>query len=240
MMIDAGIPLGRQRDVLELCGPYCDFAKFKTGTSRLHTESQLRQKLELYERHQVKPFIGGQFHEFVFATSGDSGLTRFYVEARRLGFKALEVSDNVVTLTSAQRRQQIGNASSAGFEVFGEVGAKDRRSEPGELIAQATECFEAGASLVLVEAAELVVDGKPNHAMLKTLSANLDMDRVMIELPGSWISGVCDCDVEDLKKLLIKQYGANVNLANVDPDALLDLEAERIGLGVGGPPDRRL
>jgi phosphosulfolactate synthase (CoM biosynthesis protein A) len=37
--------------------------------------------------------------------------------------------------------------------------------------------------------------------------------------------GVRACNIEDLKKLLIAAYGGNVNLANVAPDALIDLEA---------------
>jgi phosphosulfolactate synthase len=89
---------------------------------------------------------------------------------------------------------------------------------------------------VLVEAAELVVDGRPNRAMLDRLQRDLDMSRVMIELPGPWISGVRACDVEDLKKLLIASFGCDVNLANVAPETLIDLEASRTGLGVAGPP----
>lgn len=238
MMIDAGIPLGYQTDIMEVAGNYCDLAKFKTGTSRLYDEPYLRRKIACYLRHKVKPFIGGQFHEYVFATQGERGLPAFYKEAWRIGFKALEISDNVVTLTARQRRDQIRNARNAGFEVFGEVGAKDRRSEPGELITQAHECFAAGASLVLVEAAELIIDGRPNRAMLKKLADGLDMGRMMIELPGSWISGVRSCDVEDLKKFLIREYGPNVNLANVAPETLIDLEASRTGLGVAGPPGK--
>lgn len=236
MMIDDGLPLGYQRDLLALAGDYADLAKIKTGTARLYAERDLRAKLARYAKHKVKPFIGGQFHEYVFATQGEKALARFYKEAKRVGFKALEISDNVVPLTAAQRRAQIKAAREAGFEVFGEVGAKDRRSEPDELIAQAEECFAAGAALVLVEAAELVVDGRPNRPMLERLAEGLDLSRVMIELPGPWISGVRSCDIEDLKKLLIVEFGPDVNLANVAPETLIDLEASRTGLGVAGPP----
>lgn len=236
MMIDAGLPLAYQRDIVTLAGDYCDLAKIKTGTARLYSEGDLKWKIDQYLARRITPFIGGQFHEYVFATEGERALPRFYEEALRIGFKALEVSDNVVTLTSAQRRGQIRAAREAGFDVFGEVGAKDRRSEPDELVAQAGECFEAGAKLVLVEAAELVIDGRPNLPMLDRLGRDLDMDRVMIELPGPWISGVRACDIEDLKKLLIATFGCDVNLANVAPETLIDLETSRTGLGVAGPP----
>jgi phosphosulfolactate synthase len=236
MMIDSGLPLGAQRDLMTLAGDYVDLAKIKTGTARLYREEHLRQKLAAYVEHGVKPFIGGQFHEYVFAVHGADSLPRFYKEALRLGFAALEISDNVVPLTAQQRQDQIRAARDAGLEVFGEVGAKDRRSSVAELVDQAGLCFAAGASLVLVEAAELVVDGQPNRAMLRELAVALDMARVMIELPGAWIPEVRSCDIEVLKKLLVGEFGPDVNIANLSPDTVIDFEATRTGLGVAGPP----
>lgn len=107
---------------------------------------------------------------------------------------------------------------------------------PELLVAQAEDCFEAGAALVLVEAAELVRRGKPNRRTLDLLLEKLGSEKVMIELPGPWIPEVRKCDVEALKKLLIEELGPDVNLANVAPEDLLDLEATRVGLGVAGPP----
>ena len=92
------------------------------------------------------------------------------------------------------------------------------------------------ASLVLVEAAELVTDGRPNRDMLQELARSLDMRRVMFELPGAWIPEVRSCDIEVLKKLLVGAFGADVNIANLSPDTIIDFEATRCSLGVAGPP----
>src|SRR5581483_993007 len=235
MMIDQGLPAAFARDLLETAGHCIDLAKFKTGTSRLYSEAKLRQKLEQYVAHQVKPFIGGQFHEYVFAVHSEKALPEFYREAKRTGFTTLEISDNVVPLTLDQRRDQIRRAVDAGLEVFGEVGAKDRRSTARELIEQAQVALSAGARLVLVEAAELVVEGKPQEAMIAELARGLDMSKIMIELPGPWIADVRTCDIEVLKKLLVTSLGPDVNVANVAPDTVLDFEATRTGLGVAGP-----
>jgi phosphosulfolactate synthase len=89
---------------------------------------------------------------------------------------------------------------------------------------------------VLIEAAELVRKGKPNRRTLDLLFKNLDLKRVMIELPGPWIPEVRKCDVEALKKFLIEALGPDVNLANAAPEDLIDLETTRVGLGVAGPP----
>lgn len=235
MVIDQGLGMAAQQDLLETAGDYIDFAKFKTGQARLYREAHLLRKIEQYLAAGVKPFIGGQFHEYVFAVYGSSALPAFYAEARRVGFTTIEISDNTVPLTAQQRRDQIRSAIDAGLEVFGEVGSKDNQTSAAELIDQAGDCFEAGASLVLVEAAELMVAGKPNQAMLRELTGQLDMKRVMIELPGPWISDVRTCDIEGLKKLLVGALGPDVNVANVAADTVIDFEATRVGLGTGGP-----
>ena len=236
MIVDAGMPLGQQADLLALAADYVDLAKIKTGTARLYDERNLVKKLKEYRRRRVQPFLGGQFHEYVFATQGQQALPRFYDEALRLGFAAIEISDNVVPLTPRERKNQIRAASRAGLTVYGEVGSKETASNPRLLLAQAEDCFAAGAALVLVEAAELVVKGKPNRKTIQLLIRNLDLKRVMIELPGPWIPEVRACDVELLKKLLIEALGPDVNLANVSPEDLIDLETTRVGLGVAGPP----
>ena len=109
-------------------------------------------------------------------------------------------------------------------------------SNPALLIGQAKVCFDAGAALVLVEAAELLDKGKLRPKTIDLLVKGLDMSRVMIELPGPWIKDVRSCDIEDMKKALVNALGPDVNLANVPPASIIDTEATRTGLGTAGPP----
>ena len=236
MIIDDGLPLGMARDIVQLGGAYIDLAKIKTGTARLYPRAELVKKLRLYQRNRIQPFLGGQFHEYVFATQGEKALPRYYAESLALGFEAIEISDNVVPLTDAQRRKQIRSAVAAGLVVYGEVGSKETMSNPGLLVRQAEACFEAGAALVLVEAAEMVERGKLRRRTVDLLARSLDMSRVMIELPGPWISDVRSCDIEDMKKALVNALGPDVNLANVPAASVIDTEATRTGLGTAGPP----
>ena len=235
MIIDDGMPLGYAKTVLETSAQYIDLMKIKTGTARLYKREHLMEKLAMYEHAQIKPFLGGQFHEYVFATLGEAALPQFYAEALALGFRTIEISDNVVPLTPEQRQAQIRGAVRAGLEVFGEVGSKETASNPALLVEQAELCFEAGASLVLVEAAELVDNGVAKQEALEVLKRGLPMERVMIELPGPWIAGVRSCDIEDLKKMALKAFGPDVNLANIDVRTIFDTEAARVGLGTAGP-----
>lgn len=235
MVIDDGLPLPYVQGVLDIAAPYIDLIKIKTGTARLYPRARLVEKLGLYQAASVRPFLGGQFHEYVFATLGAEALPRFYAESLALGFATIEISDNTVPLTDDQRREQIANAVASGLEVFGEVGSKETMSNPGLLVKQAEICLEAGASLVLVEAAELVDNGKVRAATLDVIKRNLPLDRIMIELPGPWIAGVRSCDIEDMKKLVLAEFGPDVNLANIGVTTIYDTEVQRVGLGTAGP-----
>jgi phosphosulfolactate synthase len=235
MVIDDGLPLAYVDSVLEVAAPYIDLVKIKTGTARLYARELLTRKLARYRAADVRPFIGGQFHEYVFATMGEAALPRFYDEALALGFATIEISDNTVPLTDEERRRQIGAAVRAGLEVFGEVGSKETLSNPQLLVAQANVCFEAGASLVLVEAAELVDNGRVRPQTLDVIKRGLPLDKVMIELPGPWIAGVRSCDIEDMKKLVLAEFGPDANLANIGVTTIFDTEAQRVGLGTAGP-----
>jgi phosphosulfolactate synthase len=235
MVADFGLPYLQAKDMVEMAGRYIDLAKIAVGTSRLYDLGYLRKKLALYRKHRIRPFVGGQFQEYVFATYGQRALRPFLEEARRVGFGVVEVSDNCVPLTPRQRRAQIRLAIDCGLAVFGEVGSKDASHDARVLVSQAEDCLRAGAELVLVEAAELVVRGRPKTALIAALRRGLDMSRVLIELPGPWISGVTLSLVEDMKKFLVQEFGPDVNLANVMPADVMETEALRVGLGVVGP-----
>ena len=237
MMMDWGLPLNAQRDWLDLVAPYVDLAKFVVGTARLYEEDYLLEKIALYKSHNVHPFIGGQFLEYVYATQGLQGARPYFLEAKRLGFDAIEVSDNCLPLDKTARQTLIRMAVDCGLEVHGEVGSKSDDTSADTLIAQANECFEAGADVVLVEGAELLTDGEPNRSLIAALRDCLDVTKVIFELVGPWIPDTQLCDVYQLKKFYIDEFGPDVNIANVMPDQVWETEALRAGLSVVGPTE---
>ncbi len=233
MMIDWGLGLGQLEDTLEISGDYVDLGKIAVGTPRLYDEKVLARKFKLYESHNIRPFLGGMFIEHYYESNGMEAMGRFYEEASRVGFKVIEVSDNLRPFTSNERRNLIQLALDHNLTVFGEVGAKWETNDAETLIGQAAECFDAGCELVLVEGAELVdANGEPMRELLNALRESLDLDRVLFELPGPWISGCTMCAIHDLKKLLISEFGANVNIANIMPDDVMETEVLRAGLSV--------
>ncbi len=239
MMMDWGLAYRRAEDYMEMLEPYVDLVKIVVGTARLYPEDYLIRKLDFYKSNNVMPFLGGQFSEYVFATQGWSGMEPFFQDAKRIGFDALEISDNCVPLNDEERARMIKTAIGCGLEVHGEVGSKVEMQSATELISQAKVCLEAGCEIVLVEGAELIENGKPYAEMLGALRAELDLTKTLFELTGPWIKGVTQSSVHELKRFLLDEFGPNINLANVQPDDVLETEALRVGLSVIGPKTRQ-
>lgn len=236
MVVDGGVPLHHLEDGLELAGDYADIGKIKVGSARIYPDGYLEKKIAAYRDCGMDVFPGGQFLEYAIHLQGLDVSSRYFVETARLGFTAVEISDNVVTITDPDRLKMIEQAHGAGLKVFSEVGAKHDTTDPDELIRQALLSLNAGAELVLVEAAEFIEGGTVKQQTLDQVTAALDMKRVMLELPGPWIPTVSESLIEDMKKGLIRTLGPNANIGNVELDMVFELEVARVGLGTEGPP----
>ena len=239
MMMDWGETLEFLEAHLKLCAPYIDLGKIVVGHSRLYTEDYYRAKLDLYHQYNVRPFIGGQFLEYVFATQGWDAVIPYCEEAKRFGVEAIEVSDNCVPLDDQERARIIRMCADTGLEVHGEVGAKTGdKHDPAELMIQAKICFDSGCEIVLVEAAEIIENGEVNQALIEAIRKELDVSKVLFELPGHWIKGTTSNDIFEMQLFLITEFGPDVNIANVQPQSVFNLEALRCGLSVVGPKSR--
>ena len=229
MMVDWGMGLAAQADHLEIAGEYIDLAKIAVGISRLLPADLLRKKIELYREHQVIPFPGGQFLEYAFY----HGQTPAYMAAARdAGYEWVEVSDNVVELTAEEKSDLIRTACQTfGLHVLGEVGSKVEDTDPAALIADIQRCQAAGAWKVLVEAAELFGQDL-NEALIEQITASVARDDLLFEVPGPWISGIRRCDQNATRAWLIKRFGPLVNLGNVMPEDVIEVETMRLGIGV--------
>lgn len=235
MVMDVGFGPDALRDQLRVVGPYIDLAKFVVGSARLHPRDVLIEKLGIYEQHDIRPFLGGQFLEYVMERHGMPMVPRFLEEALDLGFGAFEVSDNCVDFTDDRRRDLIELGTSAGLHVHGEVGSKLDRAEVSELVRQAELMLEAGCDLVLFEAAELVDDGRADERKVSAIRDSISPERTMVELPGPWIKGVSLNDVYEMMKTILRVFGPEANIGNVAMSEVLELACSRRGLGTSGP-----
>jgi len=227
MMIDWGLPLGLQKDVLEGQGLYVDEAKIAAGIPRIMPLEYLRKKIAAYSAHGIFTFPGGLFAELAIA---QGNYEVFLEETREAGFSGIEVSDNLLRIDPARKRKIIATAvNQYGLKVMGEVGRKEGSMTGDALIADVENCLEAGSSLVLVEAHELF-HGEIRADVMEALTRRVPQEKLMYELP---VVVLPDITKEYKTKVLfwmVKQFGTEVNLANVEWDEVYFTEISRRGM----------
>ena len=200
------------------------------GLSRLHPPELLTEKIDRYLSWDVEPFPGGQFLEYAEV---HGHLDRYLPACVEAGYRWVEVSDNIAPVSLSWKERIIARAvEEFGLRVLGEVGKKEGLANAVPLTDDAKACMEAGASLLLVEAAELIHGGAETAADIDGIVAAVGLEKVMFELPGPWIPGVEEHHVHAMRRDLIDRFGPRVNIGNVAPEDLLSLEAYRRGLGI--------
>lgn len=230
MVVDWGLGLNAQEDLVRTGGDYFDLAKIAVGLSRLLPNEYLRDKIHRYLSHDVEPFPGGQYLEYAEVY----GITEGYFDACvAAGYRWVEVSDNIAPVTVQWKGRMIREARGKhGLHVLGEVGKKEGLDNPIPLVDNARACVDAGARIVLLEAAELVDGDAETARAVEEIVRVVGLDIVMFELPGPWIEGVNPHDIHRMRRDLVDRYGTQVNIGNVMPEDLLSMEAYRRGLGI--------
>ncbi|MCX7014805.1 MAG: phosphosulfolactate synthase [Candidatus Sumerlaeota bacterium] len=226
MMIDWGLPLALQRDCLQSQGAYVDEAKIAAGIPRLLPEAILKAKVAAYGEHGILAFPGGQFCELAIA---QGNFEVFLEGAKAAGFLGIEISDNLLRITPQRKKAAIAQAvGDYGLKVMGEVGRKDAAMTTEALIADVENCLEGGASLVLLEAYELFHGGIRREA-IDALVGRVPLERLMFELPVVVLPGVTREQKHRVGVWLVKEFGTEVNLANVEWDEIYITELVRRG-----------
>ncbi len=230
MVVDWGIGPNQQEDLLAVGGRYFEFAKIAVGMSRLYSNNLLKRKIEAYQAGEIEAFPGGQFLEYAEI----SGKTEAYLPAcQEAGYRWVEVSDNVADVTLDWKVAVIRRAVvEFDMQVFGEVGKKEGLAHGPSFADDARACRDAGAAIILLEAAELVNADEDTAREVEDVVAAVGVEGVMFELPGPWIAGVNPHDIHRMRRELVDRYGNEVNVGNVAPDDLFSFEAYRRGLGV--------
>jgi phosphosulfolactate synthase len=212
-----------------------DEAKIAAGIPRLIPKNYLRKKIKAYRDNNIFCFPGGLFAELALA---QGNYDKFLAEAVEMGFSGIEVSDNLLTISPEDKAAAIKKAvDQYGLTVMGEVGKKDGVMTRDEIIADVENCLGAGAKLVLLEAHELF-HGDIRLDDIEALAAKVPMERVMFELPVTKLPDVPHHYKIEVLFWLVRQFGGQVNLANVEWDEIYFTETSRMGAsGDRGPAD---
>lgn len=227
MVLDKGLGLETAESLMNISGDYVDYLKFGWGTSIVHEQDIIKDKVALYKSHNITPYTGGTLFELAYM---NDKLEEFFQEAHDLGFEAIEVSDGSTTISHDKKLECIESAKKDGFEVLSEVGKKDpgldKELSLDERIEYMQNELEAGSSLIIVEARE---GGKNIGIYDKAGNAKEDeIDYILDNFDGNKI--LWEAPNKDQQVFFILKLGNDVNLGNVSTDDITSLETLRRGL----------
>ncbi len=96
MVLDKGLGLETAESLMNISGDYVDYLKFGWGTSIVHEQDIIKDKVAMYKSHNITPYTGGTLFELAYM---NDKLEEFFQEAHDLGFEAIEVSDGSTTIS---------------------------------------------------------------------------------------------------------------------------------------------
>lgn len=227
MVLDKGLGLETAESLMNISGDYVDYLKFGWGTSIVHEQDIIKDKVAMYKSHNITPYTGGTLFELAYM---NDKLEEFFQEAHDLGFEAIEVSDGSTTISHDKKLECIESAKKDGFEVLSEVGKKDpgldKELSLDERIEYMQNELETGSSLIIVEARE---GGKNIGIYDKAGNAKEDeIDYILDNFDGNKI--LWEAPNKDQQVFFILKLGNDVNLGNVSTDDITSLETLRRGL----------
>ena len=215
MVLDKGLGLETAESLMNISGDYVDYLKFGWGTSIVHEQDIIKDKVAMYKSHNITPYTGGTLFELAYM---NDKLEEFFQEAHDLGFEAIEVSDGSTTISHDKKLECIESAK--------KDPGLDKELSLDERIEYMQNELEAGSSLIIVEARE---GGKNIGIYDKAGNAKEDeIDYILDNFDGNKI--LWEAPNKDQQVFFILKLGNDVNLGNVSTDDITSLETLRRGL----------
>ena len=224
IVIDTGLTIEALKNTLSDYGKYIDFIKIGWGLSLI--TPKLKQKLEICNKFNIPVFFGGTLFEYMHVKN----LFAEYIKwLKDIGINYLEISDGTIQIEEKLKLNYIEEARAKGFVVFSEIGKKSPEDigSPVGWLNQISNEFEAGSNYVILEGRESGTagiyrsNGEIRSGLVSDIINQFDkkFDRLIFESPN-----------KSSQVYLIKNYGANVNLSNINNDDILPLVSLRQGL----------
>jgi phosphosulfolactate synthase len=221
MVMDKGLSIAEVENFLSIAGPHVDIVKFGFGTSAV--TPNLRQKIELYQKHNVPVYFGGTLFE-AFLIRGQ--FNDYTALLKDYGITTLEVSDGSITIPHLEKCGYIEQLAKD-FTVLSEVGSKDAAHiiPPYKWIELMKAELSAGSSYVIAEAREAGnvgiyrSSGEVREGLVQEILTQVPTEKIIWEAPQ-----------KAQQVYFLELAGCNVNLGNIAPNEVIPLECMRIGL----------
>jgi phosphosulfolactate synthase len=221
MVMDKGLSLQEAENFISVAKPHTDIVKLGFGTS--FVTPNLRQKIELYQKHNIPVYFGGTlFEAFLIRNQFQD-----YIDVcKDYGITYMEVSDGSITIPHTEKCGYIEKLTKYGT-VLSEVGSKDAAHiiPPYKWIELMSAELEAGSSYVIAEAREAGNvgiyrgSGEVREGLVQEILTKIPSEKILWEAPQ-----------KAQQLYFLELIDCNVNLGNIAPNEVIPLETMRIGL----------
>ena len=221
MVMDKGLSLNEAKNLISSSSDQIDLIKLGFGTSII--TPNLVEKIDLYQKQNIKVFFGGTLFESFIARNSFNEYTELI---KKFNIRTVEISDGCIDLDHDVKCNFI-NKLAKSCTVLSEVGSKDEKVEltPEKWIELLNKELNAGSWKVITESREsgniglFKNDHKVKSSLIQNIINNVPKDSILWEAPK-----------KSQQVWFIKTIGPNVNLGNISPDEVISLECLRLGL----------
>lgn len=221
MVMDKGMGIEGTKDFLSVAAPYVDVVKLGFGTA--FVTDHLREKIEIYHKLDIPVYFGGTlFEAFLVRNQFDD----YLAVIKDYGLSYVEVSDGSIIIPHAEKCGYVEKLAKH-VTVLSEVGSKDATHimPPYKWIELMQAELESGASYVIAEAREAGNvgiyrgSGEVREGLVQEILTKIPSEKIIWEAPQ-----------KAQQVYFLELLGANVNLGNLAPAEVIQLEAMRVGL----------
>ena len=218
---DISLTTKQLESILEEHHEFVDIAKLGIGTA--YITPNLNKKIEIYKSFNIEVYFGGTLFE-KFYSQDKLDLYKKYLEDHQIN--SVEVSTGTIDL-DIDKRVEIVKDFSKDFMVLSEVGSKDSEAvmAPSKWLHEIESLFEAGSSYVITEGRDSGTagmyrsNGEIRTGLLDDILNSSEINKIIFEAP-----------TPASQIYFINKVGSNVNLGNINPYGILQLETQRQSL----------
>jgi phosphosulfolactate synthase len=221
MVMDKGLSLGEAKNFISVSEGHTDIVKLGFGTS--YVTPNLREKIELYQAHNIPVYFGGTlFEAYIIRNQFDD----YIAMCKDYNINMIEVSDGSIEIPHTEKCGYIEKISKFAT-VLSEVGSKDAEHiiPPYKWIELMNAELNAGSTYVIAEAREAGNvgiyrgSGEVREGLVQEILTKIPAEKILWEAPQ-----------KAQQLYFLELIGCNVNLGNIAPTEVIPLEAMRIGL----------
>jgi phosphosulfolactate synthase len=216
-------------DLITMAGPFIDRAKLAYGSSLLADRGTLTAIIDFLTKAGVDVYPGGTLVEMALRAGRYADLLAW---ARDTGFTAIEVCDGVIELPAPDRRRAIADARAAGFRVTTVVQEVIRKPHAEvvslrQRIERVKEDLGAGATHCHIVFQAMMRGETPTDVVGPIKRGEV---RALVEAAGAEHLTWEATNIDD-QLFYLRAIGRDVNLGHVPAATVVQLEAQRRGLG---------